>query len=125
MAGLDGALARPDVPVFLPVAEVRLDLHRPFPDAADSRRDVACWLGVGRGAAPRACSDTAGASPARLRGRMAADAERLAVRALRPEDAVLDRLVLACHRLNRETHRMLPAFAAVGQCKQDVGRSAA
>jgi len=91
MAGLDGALARPDVPVFPPVAEVRLGLHRPFPDVADSRPDVVCWSGAGRGAVRQVCLDTVGASPERLRDRMAAGAEKLAVRGPRPADAVPDR----------------------------------
>jgi hypothetical protein len=102
MAGLDGALARPDVPVFLPAAAVHLGLRLlPCPGVADSHRDVVNLSDEDRGAVRQVCFDIAGAIPEGLRGhlglpgRMAGAAERLAGREPRPADAVLGRLGLA------------------------------
>jgi hypothetical protein len=92
-AGLDGALVRPDVPVFLPEAEDHPGLcHRPFPDEADSHRGVESLWDADRGVVRPACSDMVGAIP-EVRpghwGRLAVAVEKLAGRELRPADAVL------------------------------------
>src|SRR4029077_10109433 len=96
MAGLDGALGRPDAPVFPQVAGVRLGLQRlrPFLGAADIRRDAENLLDADRGVVRPAGLDTVALilEALRLLDLMAWAAGKLAVRALLPADAVLDRL---------------------------------
>lgn len=99
MAGLDGVLARPDVPVFLLVAAVHLGLRhlRPFLGAVDIRQGAENLLDADLGAVRRAGLDTVAVIPEALLlpDLMGEAAEKLAGRALLPADAVLDRLALA------------------------------
>jgi hypothetical protein len=84
MAGLDVVLGRPDVQVFLRAGAGRRDLRfRPFPGAADIRRDAASLSDVVRDAVHRqVCFGMADAVPEHLvlQGLMAVDAGKLAVR---------------------------------------------
>jgi hypothetical protein len=97
MAGRDGALARPDVPVFPQEAEVHLGLrHLPCLGVADSRRDAENLLDAGRDAVRPVCLDKADVRPeARHLDLMAWVFGKLAVREPRPADAALGRLDLA------------------------------
>jgi hypothetical protein len=96
-AGLDGALDRPDVPVFPLEAAVHLDLRlRPFLDAADIHLDAESLWDADRVVAGHpVCFDMGDAVLEDLhrQGLMAVGAGKLAGRARLPAaDAVLDRL---------------------------------
>jgi len=94
MAGLDGESVRPDAPVFPQVAEAHLGLlhRRPFLGAVDIHRGAENLLDADRGVVHRAGLDTeAVILEARLPDLMAWAAGKLAVRALLPADAALDR----------------------------------
>jgi hypothetical protein len=90
-------LARPDVPVFLPAAEVHLGLRHllPFQGEADSRRDAESLSGADRGAVRRVYFDMVGAIPEDRLGHLgllAVAAGKLADREPRLADAVRGRL---------------------------------
>jgi hypothetical protein len=134
MAAQGGALARLDVPVFLPAAEVHLGLRLPFRAAADNRPDAESWWDADRGAAPRVCFDKVDAIPEDRRGhlgRPAVAAGILAGLALHPEDAVPDRLVPASALFPERpasialVGRWAQLHAAAALCIQDAGQSAA
>jgi hypothetical protein len=96
-AGLDGALGRPDVPVFPRVAAVRRDLRlRPFLDAADIRLVAESLLGADRVVADHPVyfdRADAGLEGIHRQGLMAVGAGKLAGREQLPAaDVVLDRL---------------------------------
>jgi hypothetical protein len=96
MAALDGESARPDVLVFLQVAEVRPVLCLPFLDAADSRRRRAeCWWDADHGVARPVCLDKAGALPEARLDPPAVGAEKSADHEPVPGDVVLDHLASA------------------------------
>jgi hypothetical protein len=124
-------LARPDVPVFPLVAEVRPVLLRPFPGVADNHPAAENLLGADHGAVRPAGPDMAGAIPEGLRGRTALAAGKSAAREPRLADAVLEHpdraWVLFPERLawNVLDQRLAQPRAAVARCKQDAGLSAA
>jgi hypothetical protein len=92
-AALDGALARPDVPVFPLEVAVHLDLRLPFPDVADSHPDEESLLDAGLDAVHRACLDMVGAIPevrCGLLAQMDVAVEKLAGHEPRLADAVPD-----------------------------------
>jgi hypothetical protein len=97
-AGLDDALARPDVLVFPPVAVDHLDLRLPFRGVADSHPDAVSLLDVDRDAVRRVCLDTVDAIPEDRRGLPVQKDEaagKLAVREPRLADAVPARREIA------------------------------
>ena len=124
-------MARPDVPVVLPAAEVHLGLLHPFRGEADSRQDAESLLGADHGAVHPACPDKAGAIPEGLRGLTAAGAGKLAVHEPRPADAVPDHpdlawvLFLERLALGVPAERSTPQPAAVAQYKPDAAQSVA
>ena len=93
-AGLDGALARPDVPVFLLAAVAHLGLRLPSLGVADSHPDAVSLLGADHDAVRRACLDTVDAIPEDrwdLPVHLDEAAGKLAAREPRLVDAVPDR----------------------------------
>jgi hypothetical protein len=98
MAGLDGALVPPDVPVFPQVVAGRLGLLRPSRGAADIRQDAVSLLDADLDVVRRVCPDTVDAILEDHRGRpvhLDEAAEKLAGREPRPADAVLAHLAPA------------------------------
>ncbi len=136
MAALDGALGRPDVPVFPLVAAVHLDLRLlPFPDVADIHPAAASLLDADRGAVHRVCFDMADAAPEvpRRQDLKVLAAEKLAVRAPLPlAGAVPDHLALVLNLerpawgvLEERWVELLDAAAVLALCKPDAAQSAA
>jgi hypothetical protein len=131
MAGLDGALARPDAPAFPLAAVVHLGLLRPFRDVADNHPAAESLLDAGLGVVRPVYLDMVDAILEGLRGRTALDAGKLAVREPHLADAVLDHPDPAWvgfpERLawNVLAQRLARPHAAVARCKQDAGRFAA
>jgi len=113
-------LGRPDAPVCPAPAEAHLGL-RPYLDVAGSLR-AERWWDADPGAARPVCHRTVDAIPALLPALKAGGAGRLAVRALRHEDAVPKRLASV---FRTASLAWLPVFAAAELCKQAVGLSAA
>jgi hypothetical protein len=129
-------LVRPDAPVFPLVAAVRRGLQRlrPFLGAADIHRDAENLLDADHGVVRRAGLDRAALilEALRLPDLMAWAAGKLAVRALLPADAVLDRLdpASACFPelpalADGSAERVMLRHAVAALCIPDAAPSAA
>jgi hypothetical protein len=130
-AALGVALARPDVPVFLPAAVGHLGLRHPFRGEADNHRAAESLLGADHGAVRPVGPDMADAIPEDLRGRTDEVAGKSAAREPRLADAGPEHpdpaWVLFPERLAwsvLEKHLAQP-HAAEARCKRDAGLSAA
>jgi hypothetical protein len=133
-AGLDGALAHPDVPVFPPAEVARLGLCLPFRVVEDSHPGAVSLWGADRDAVRRVCLDMVGAIPEHRLGHLGRRpvwaAGKLAGRELRLADVVPDHpgsawaLFPERHAWGVPAKRWAQRHAAVARCKQDAGRSA-
>jgi hypothetical protein len=95
MAGLDGALAHPDVPVFPQAAVGHLGLLHPFRGVADNHLGAESLWDADRDAVRPVCPDMVDAIPECHRGlqvRLVWAVGKSAVREPRPADAVPARL---------------------------------
>ena len=123
-------LARPDAQAFLPAA-VHLGLLHPFRGEADNHRAAENLLDADHGAVRPVALDTADAIPEGLRGRTVLAAGKSVVHEPRLADVVLDRPVPAWALFPERlawgvpVKRLAQRLAAVAQCKQDAGQSAA
>jgi hypothetical protein len=136
MAGLDGESVRPDAPVFRQVAVDRLGLlhRRPFLGVADIHQGAENLLDADLGVVRRAGLDKVALilEALRLPDLMAWAAGKLAVRALLPADAVLDRLdpASACFPelpalADGSAERVVLRHAVAALCIPDAAPSAA
>jgi hypothetical protein len=134
MAGLDGALARPDVPVFPQAGVAHLGLLRPFRGVADSHQAAESLLDADHGAVHPVVPDMVDAIPEDRRGlpvQMDEAAGKSAAHEPRLADAVPDHpdpaWVLFPERLAWSVleKSLAQQRAAAARCKPDAGRFAA